>query len=44
MIYIKKASNFEFYSSTSRGAVQGYGYEFHKGEMSTNLGMGITRL
>lgn len=31
MIYIEKSSNFEFYSSTSRGAMQGYGYEFHKG-------------
>ena len=32
MIYIEKTKNFEFYSSTSRGAVQGYGYEFHKCE------------
>ena len=32
MIYIEKAKNFELYSSTSKGAVQGYGYESHKGE------------
>jgi rhamnogalacturonan hydrolase len=37
MIYIEKAKNFEFYSSTSKGAVQGYGYEMHKGEMSMDL-------
>lgn len=37
MIYIEKATNFEFYSSTSKGAVQGYGYELHKGEMSMDV-------
>ncbi|KAH8887671.1 rhamnogalacturonase [Thozetella sp. PMI_491] len=30
MIHIDKGKNFEFYSSTSKGAVQAYGYEFHK--------------
>ncbi|KAL3465184.1 pectin lyase fold/virulence factor [Aspergillus heterothallicus] len=34
MIMIKHSSDFEFFSSTSEGAVQGYGYEFHaKGSM-----------
>lgn len=31
MIYIEKTKNFEFYSSTSKGAIQGNGYELHKG-------------
>jgi rhamnogalacturonan hydrolase len=26
-------TDFEFYSSTSQGAIQGYGYIFHKGEL-----------
>ncbi|KAL1878126.1 hypothetical protein VTK73DRAFT_8006 [Phialemonium thermophilum] len=30
MIFIEKAKDFEFYSSTSKGAIQGYGYEFHR--------------
>jgi rhamnogalacturonan hydrolase len=30
MILINKGSDVEFYSSTSKGAVQGYGYVFHK--------------
>jgi rhamnogalacturonan hydrolase len=29
MIMIKHSSDFEFFSSTSEGAIQGYGYEFH---------------
>ncbi|KAL3494341.1 pectin lyase fold/virulence factor [Aspergillus germanicus] len=29
MIMIKHSSDFEFFSSTSKGAIQGYGYEFH---------------
>ncbi len=32
MIYIEKTKDVEFYSSTSKGAIQGYGYEFHRGE------------
>ncbi len=31
MIHVDKGKNFEFYSSTSKGAIQGYGYETHKG-------------
>lgn len=30
MIFIEHASDFELFSSTSKGAVQGYGYVFHK--------------
>ncbi|KAH8904279.1 Rhamnogalacturonase A [Coniochaeta sp. PMI_546] len=41
MIYIEKTKNFEFYSSTSKGAVQGYGYETHK---SGKYGARIMRL
>jgi len=33
MIYIEKAKDFEFYSNTSKGAMQGYGYEFHRSEL-----------
>jgi len=29
MIFIEHTTDFEFYSSTSKGAVQGYGYVFH---------------
>ncbi|OJJ08632.1 hypothetical protein ASPVEDRAFT_57663 [Aspergillus versicolor CBS 583.65] len=29
MIMIEHSSDFEFFSSTSKGAIQGYGYEFH---------------
>ncbi|KAL2812150.1 pectin lyase fold/virulence factor [Aspergillus granulosus] len=29
MIMIKHSSDFEFFSSTSKGAIQGYGYKFH---------------
>jgi len=32
MISIQSTNDFEFYSANSKGAVQGYGYEFHKGE------------
>lgn len=32
MISVQGTDDFEFYSGTSKGAVQGYGYEFHKGE------------
>ncbi|KAL5334872.1 pectin lyase fold/virulence factor [Aspergillus crustosus] len=35
VIMIKHTSDFEFFSSTSEGAIQGYGYEFHvEGSMS----------
>ncbi|KAJ5968674.1 hypothetical protein N7501_004922 [Penicillium viridicatum] len=30
MIMIKHTTDFELFSSTSKGAVQGYGYEYHK--------------
>lgn len=30
MIFIQKTTDIEIYSSTSRGAIQGNGYEFHK--------------
>lgn len=30
MFAIENTSDFEFYSATSKGAIQGYGYEFHK--------------
>jgi len=31
MIVIDKGSDFEMYSSTSKGAIQAYGYVFHAG-------------
>ncbi|KAK5790730.1 hypothetical protein VI817_008017 [Penicillium citrinum] len=30
MIFIEHTSDFELFSSNSKGAIQGYGYEFHK--------------
>ncbi|KAI0129164.1 pectin lyase fold/virulence factor [Xylariales sp. AK1849] len=30
MIMIRDTSDFEFYSANSKGAIQGYGYEFHQ--------------
>ncbi|KAH8892736.1 rhamnogalacturonase rhgA [Thozetella sp. PMI_491] len=30
MIFMRNVQNFEFYSANSKGAIQGYGYEFHK--------------
>ncbi|KAF4984880.1 hypothetical protein FZEAL_33 [Fusarium zealandicum] len=30
MLFFQHMENFELYSSTSKGAIQGYGYEFHK--------------
>ena len=33
MIVIDKGSDFEFYSSTSKGAIQAYGYVFHAGTL-----------
>jgi rhamnogalacturonan hydrolase len=32
MIVIDKGSDFEFYSNTSKGAIQAYGYIFHAGK------------
>jgi len=32
MISVQSTDDFEFYSANSKGAVQGYGYEFHKGQ------------
>ncbi len=32
MIAVESTSDFEFYSANSKGAIQGYGYEFLKGE------------
>lgn len=32
MLFFQHMEDFEFYSSNSKGAIQGYGYEFHKGE------------
>jgi rhamnogalacturonan hydrolase len=32
MIIVTGATDFEFYSSNSKGAMQGYGYTFHKGK------------
>jgi rhamnogalacturonan hydrolase len=32
MIFIEHTTDFEFYSSTSAGAIQGYGYVFHAGK------------
>lgn len=38
MIFIERTTDFEFYSATSKGAIQGYGYEFHKdGEYGPRL-------
>lgn len=34
MFMFKHLEDFEFYSSTSQGAIQGYGYEFHKSQYS----------
>jgi rhamnogalacturonan hydrolase len=31
MIFIEHTTDFEMFSSTSAGAVQGYGYTFHTG-------------
>ncbi len=33
MIIVEHTTDFEFFSSTSQGAIQGYGYEFHKCEL-----------
>lgn len=30
MFLIRDTTDFEFYSANSKGAIQGYGYEFHK--------------
>ena len=30
MFMIRDTTDFEFYSASSKGAIQGYGYEFHK--------------
>lgn len=32
MIYVGSSNDFEMYSSTSKGAIQGYGYVFHAGK------------
>ncbi|KAF4998786.1 hypothetical protein FDECE_11714 [Fusarium decemcellulare] len=32
MLFFQHMEDFELYSSTSKGAVQGYGYEFHKND------------
>ncbi|KAH7126106.1 pectin lyase fold/virulence factor [Dactylonectria macrodidyma] len=32
MLFFQHMQDFEFYSSTSKGAIQGYGYEFHKND------------
>ena len=32
MILIEHSTDFELYSSTSKGAIQGYGYTFHAGK------------
>lgn len=34
MISVQSTDDFEFYSGNSKGAIQGYGWEFHKGELS----------
>ncbi|CAD6447519.1 5a217921-5ebc-4faa-8333-fac1cd0b8846 [Sclerotinia trifoliorum] len=41
MIMIEHTTDFEMYSSTSAGAIQGYGYEFHK---SSTYGARLLRL
>lgn len=33
MIFIEHTTDFEMYSSTSKGAMQGYGYVFHAGKI-----------
>lgn len=33
MIMVKHTTDFEFYSANSQGAIQGYGYEFHKNDI-----------
>jgi rhamnogalacturonan hydrolase len=33
MIFIEHTTDFEMYSSTSKGALQGYGYVFHAGKI-----------
>jgi rhamnogalacturonan hydrolase len=38
MFMFEHISDFEFYSSTSKGAIQGYGYEFHKSKMTLAIG------
>jgi hypothetical protein len=30
---VSNSDDFELYSSTSKGAIQGYGYKFHTGEV-----------
>ncbi|KAG8167029.1 hypothetical protein KVR01_002718 [Diaporthe batatas] len=38
MFMIEHSTDFEFYSATSKGAIQGYGYEFHKeGKLGARL-------
>src|SRR3569833_1569273 len=32
MVTVQETDDFEFYSGNSKGAIQGYGYEFHKGK------------
>lgn len=34
MIYIEHTTDFEFYSANSKGAIQGYGYQFAESEGS----------
>lgn len=34
MITVQKTEDFEFYSASSKGAIQGYGFEFHESELS----------
>lgn len=34
MIFVEHTTDFEFFSSTSAGAIQGYGYTFHAGKSS----------
>ncbi|QSZ36106.1 hypothetical protein DSL72_007231 [Monilinia vaccinii-corymbosi] len=41
MIMIKHTTDFELYSSTSKGAIQGYGYEYHR---SSTYGPRLLRL
>lgn len=33
MVSIDSTTDFEFYSSTSKGAIQGNGYEFHSSRL-----------
>jgi len=40
MIVIDKGSDFEMYSSTSKGAIQAYGYVFHAGN-GVKLSLGL---